>query len=235
MLIYINGKMRVRKEIPGGRFSNWEPSYYLVLGNEGTGDRPWRGKMFLVAIYNRVLDEQEIRRNYLVGWLSESGFKAGTQRVCDGLVAGYLFEERNGHKVRDSSGTHIPLDLRIPRSIQTQKKAYLDFSNRSFYQNPHLLQDAILNVFAFIPVGFLLHAGLRTRYGSSLKIAALVFIAGTLFTFGIESLQHFSLTRDSSLVDVISNMLGTVIGITIDKSYTAFLKSQRKFLQTKTF
>ena len=222
--VYINGKIRVRKEIPGGRFSNWDPSYHLVLGNEVTGDRPWRGKIFFVAIYNRVLGKEEIRQNYLVGWLPESASGDGTQRVSAGLVASYLFGERMGDKVSDSSGTHTPLDLHAPRSIQTYKRPHLDLSYTGISQNPNLLGDVILNIIIFLPVGFLLHAALRIRYGSSMKTAAFVFAVGTLFTFGIESLQHFSLTRHSSLVDVFSNMLGTVLGITIDRFYIRHLK-----------
>ena len=233
--VYINGERRARKEIPGGIFSNWDPSYHLVLGNEATGQRPWRGKIFFVAIYNRVLDKQEIRQNYRAGWFSAACSGPKASDFCDGLVAGYLFAERKGYKISDSSGTHTPLDLHIPRSIQIRKKAYLDFSNRSFFQNADLFRDVILNVLAFVPVAFLLHAALRTHHGASLKMSAFVFIIGTLFTFGIESLQHFSLTRHSSLMDMFSNMLGTVLGITIDKSYATFLKSQRKFLQAKTY
>ena len=233
--VYINGKRRVRKEIPRGRFTNWDPSYYLVFGNEATGDRPWLGKIFFVAMYNRVLGEQEIRQNYLAGWLSESNSGPEARRVSRGIVARYLFEEGMGDKISDNSGTHPPLDLHIPRSIQTHKKPCLDFSYRSFSQNPNLFRDVILNIVAFIPVGFLFHAALRSRYGSSVKTAAFVFIMGTLFTFGIESLQYFSLTRHSSLVDALSNTLGTAVGIAIDRFYTIYLKSRVKFLQTKDF
>jgi len=222
--VYVNGERRVRKEIPRGRFTNWDPSYYLVLGNEATGDRPWLGKIFFVAIYNRPLPETEIHQNYLAGWLSESSISPESSRVSDGVVARYLFDERRGNKVRDSSGTHTPLDLYIPGVIQTYKKPYLDFSHRSFSQNPNLFRDVILNIIAFVPVGFLFHAALRTRHRSSLKTAAFVFTMGILFTFGIESLQHFSLTRHSSLVDVLSNTLGTAVGIAIDRFYIRHLK-----------
>ena len=45
--IFVNGQMRLRQRVPAGRFTNWDPSYYLVLGNEATGDRPWIGKDIL--------------------------------------------------------------------------------------------------------------------------------------------------------------------------------------------
>lgn len=231
--VYINGTMQVRAKIPGGKFTNWDPSYYLMLGNEATGNRPWLGKIFFLAIYSRPLTEKEIHQNYLAGWLSES--RSGEQmcRASEGLVARYLFEERHGDRIGDSGETKAPLDLYIPPAIQTQKKSYLDFSHILFSKNSKraLFGDVILNIIIFIPMGFLLHAVLRRHCESSLKTAAFVFIIGTLFTFGIESLQYFSLTRHSSLVDMINNMVGTAVGIATDIFYIGYLKSQRKSLQ----
>lgn len=231
--VYTNGKRQAREEIPGGGFTNWDPSYYLVLGNEATGDRPWLGKILYVAIYNRVLGEQEISQNHLTGCLLKSSIDPEPHRIPDGLVARYLFEEAKGDKVADSSGTHTPLDLYIPGVIQTYEKPYLDFPYRSFFQDSHLSQDPILNIVAFVPLGFLFHAALRRRYGSSLKTSAFILIIGTLFSFGIESLQYFSLTRHSSLVDIFNNILGTAVGIITERSYRTFLKSQHTLLQTK--
>lgn len=229
--VYINGAMQAREKIPGGRFTNWDPSYYLVLGNEATGDRPWLGKIFFLAIYSRPLAEKEIRQNYRAGRFPGSSSEERVQRVSKGLVARYLFEERHGDRIGDSGGAKAPLDLCIPRVVQTYKKAYLDVSYRSFFQNPNLFGDVILNIIIFIPVGFLFHAALRSRCESSLKTAAFVFIMATLFTFGIESLQYFSLTRHSSFVDMINNMVGTAVGIATDIFYIGHLKSQRKSLE----
>lgn len=43
-------------------FSNWE-TYPLLIGNEGTGDRPWRGTLREVAIYDRVVGSDEVPRS----------------------------------------------------------------------------------------------------------------------------------------------------------------------------
>ncbi|MEA1948129.1 MAG: hypothetical protein U9N83_12610, partial [Thermodesulfobacteriota bacterium] len=55
--------------------------------------------------------------------------------------------------------------------------------------------------------------------------------AGTLFTLGVESIQHFSMTRDSSLIDVFTNMTGIAIGIMIDRVYNLFLNYKAERLQ----
>lgn len=228
--VYVNGERRVRKRLPGGRFTNWDPSYYLVFGNEATGDRPWLGKMLFAAIYDCVLDEHDVRRNYEAGWLSEPSHGHSIRPVSDGLVARYLFDERRGNKVGDSSGTQPPLDLEIPTVIKAHYRPYLALSSASFYENPILCWDTILNVVAFIPLGFLFHAALRTRCGSSLKTSAFVFLLGALFTFCVETSQHFTLSRYSSILDVFRNMLGTAIGIATGKPHIKYLKSRGKFV-----
>jgi glycopeptide antibiotics resistance protein len=243
--VYVNGDLRKRAEIPGGRFANWNSSHSLVLGNEATGDRPWIGKIFYVAIYNRPLTDHEIHQNYMVGWASEAISSGRGSLASGGIVAHYLFEERKGDKISNGINSSTLIDLHIPKTIISYKKAYLSFDSESykraylsfdlkeFLKNPRF-GDVALNILIFLPIGFLFHAGLRIRYGSSLKTFVLVLFVGTLFIFGIESLQYFSVTRNSSFKDVINNILGVTIGICADRLYEVYLKRQVKFLLIKT-
>ncbi|MGB9595836.1 MAG: LamG domain-containing protein [Candidatus Poribacteria bacterium] len=64
--LYINGNLYSESQQITGDLSNWN-NYPLVIGNELTGDRPWLGKLYLVGIYNRQLNPEEILRNYQVG------------------------------------------------------------------------------------------------------------------------------------------------------------------------
>jgi len=226
--IFINGEMMLRQKIPGGRFTNWDPSYPLVLGNEATGNRPWNGKIFYVAIYDRALSEREIHKNYLAGLAWDELPSKLDPLTSDGLVVRYLFEERKGDKVGDDSNTDTSRDLYIPKYIRYAEKAYLSLNLEESLKNPDFFKDAALNILAFIPLGLLFHATLRSRYGSSLKTFAFVLIAGTLFTFGIESLQYLLVTRQSSFIDVFNNMVGTAIGICVDRFYEVYLRSQSK-------
>jgi len=72
---------------------------------------------------------------------------------------------------------------------------------------------------------------LRTRFGLALKISLAGLLVGTLFTLGVESIQHFSMTRDSSLIGVFTNMTGIAIDIMIDRVYNMFLNYQAERLQ----
>jgi VanZ family protein len=219
--VYVNGHLRLRAPIPGGRFSNWDPSYSLVLGNEATGNRPWLGKLFLVAIYNRALSEQEIWKNYAAGRFFDPAVSPSDQRVRDGLLTLYLFSEGKGNRVLERSGKLSSLDLKIPPRVPViiTDREFLSSPYREFFSRSiksHRVIEIIGNIIIFIPFGLLLHAALRERYQLSLKIAAFVLILGALFTLSIESLQYFTETRHSSMTDVISNLIGTALGITID-------------------
>jgi hypothetical protein len=194
--VYVNGDLRKREEIPGGKFANWNSSYYLVLGNEATGDRPWIGRIFYVAIYNRPLTDQEIHQNYMVGWTSKAISSERGSLASGGIMAHYLFEERKGDKISDDTNDSTLIDLHIPKTIDIYKKAYLSFDLKRFLGKPHF-GDVTFNILIFLPIGFLFHAVLRTRYESSIKTFAFVLAIGTLFSFGMESLQYLSLTRNS--------------------------------------
>ncbi len=45
---------------PHGVMENWAPGYALLLGNEATGDRPWRGRIDALALLPRPLARAEL-------------------------------------------------------------------------------------------------------------------------------------------------------------------------------
>lgn len=66
--IYVNGVFTDDVDsVAGGNLSDWDDSFAFVLGNEASGDRPFAGKLRLVAIHNRALTEEQIQQNFAVG------------------------------------------------------------------------------------------------------------------------------------------------------------------------
>ena len=65
--IFINGIM-VYSGQRGGDLSTWADNYRLLLGNELSEGKPWKGTYYLVAVYNRALTITEIEKNYSVGY-----------------------------------------------------------------------------------------------------------------------------------------------------------------------
>jgi hypothetical protein len=64
--IYLDGLL-ITSDTVSGTFSNWEDSFGLGLANELTGDRPWLGEFYLVAVFDRALSEAEVEQNFLAG------------------------------------------------------------------------------------------------------------------------------------------------------------------------
>ncbi len=64
--LFLNGKQNQQRKV-AGKTSNWDRSFRLALANELSGDRPWQGTYYLVAIYNRVLSSSEIREHFQAG------------------------------------------------------------------------------------------------------------------------------------------------------------------------
>ena len=61
--IFVNGAV-VAVGTTGGALRDWARDLPLVIANEVTGDRPWLGDVFLVAVYGRSLQESEILQNF---------------------------------------------------------------------------------------------------------------------------------------------------------------------------
>ncbi|GHA04338.1 hypothetical protein GCM10008090_12100 [Arenicella chitinivorans] len=64
--IYVNGVPRVVASVLG-EFDNWDTGFDLILGNEASGDRPWLGEFYLVAIYCAALNRAQITQNQAAG------------------------------------------------------------------------------------------------------------------------------------------------------------------------
>ncbi len=77
----------------GTRLSNWNPEYPLLIGNERTGDRPWRGRVFALDITDAATPAASVRR-----------FSAGESVVLPGdAIAAFDFNGNSPYK--DATGT----------------------------------------------------------------------------------------------------------------------------------
>jgi fluoride ion exporter CrcB/FEX len=216
--VYVNGTMHTQSELPGGDFTNWNPGCYLIFGNEVTGDRQWQGSLFQVSIYNRPLREEEIGKEYKKGWKREKTPLHETDSSPTGILARYRFDEGIGNRIHDTTSHADAIELYRPGFLRRPTSHYLRWPKDSLI--PTLKsRDTTLNVIGFIPLGFLLHGALRNRRGRSLRLSVFVLFLGALLSFSFESMQYFSMSRDSSTVDLATNTLGTLIGIMIDRSY----------------
>jgi glycopeptide antibiotics resistance protein len=68
------------------------------------------------------------------------------------------------------------------------------------------------NIVGFVPLGFCFYPYLSARQGG--RAILLTIAVGAIVSFTIEILQAFLPTRDSGMTDIITNSLGTWIGMT---------------------
>lgn len=65
--IYVNGVLKQTDGSSKGTLVNWDNSYAFVLGNNQGRTKPWAGKIRMIAIHNRVLNQAQITQNFKVG------------------------------------------------------------------------------------------------------------------------------------------------------------------------
>jgi hypothetical protein len=211
--IYIDGTLN--KIVP--RFSllpvDKELSGVLILGNSPDGTHEWNGSFFGLSFYNKALGKEEVREHYL------GHFGGQTMPTTS-----YLFNERSGDVIHDHSGSGH--NLIIPQVFQPLQRTVLEMPEKILFFSSSNLKDIAINVIGFIPFGFYLSAWLRF----SIKLVApraylFSIVLGALISFAIELTQVYLPTRDSSLMDVFSNILGTAIGLyVLDKAHPIFRK-----------
>ena len=75
--------------------------------------------------------------------------------------------------------------------------------------------DIFANVIGYIPVGFLIVATLRSRFGVG-KTIAIATVASALLSISMEAVQTYLPSRHPSNLDVASNLLGGFAGALAD-------------------
>jgi len=73
------------------------------------------------------------------------------------------------------------------------------------------LEDILINVAAYVPLGFLLSIGYGARYGAALGALAAVFFA-TGLSLAMEAAQMFLPARIAANIDLLTNATGALIG-----------------------
>jgi VanZ family protein len=182
----------------------------LVLANSAVDDS-WPGQILGLAVYDRTLAAAEIEKH----------FKAGTPNIAlehnAGPVALYRFNEGSGTVVHNRIGSGA--DLTIPARYSVLHPGFVRplWRQQSFYaMRPWtrwgFWKDILVNIFGLVPFGLVFMA-----YFSLIKKiprpALVVVMLGFAISLTIEVGQSFLPTRDSGMMDLITNTLGTFLGV----------------------
>ncbi|HTY87708.1 MAG TPA: VanZ family protein [Candidatus Acidoferrum sp.] len=205
---YTNGLLADR--FPGFTVPRSHLGGRLVLGNAITGKHPWTGNLLGLAIFNRALDAPEIARHH--DWWARAEAKRLASEA--GLTALYLFDESAGLVAHDYSPHQHR--LLVPERYTVLRKRVLEPPWGPSAIKLSDLDDIVVNILGFIPFGFMVfwHRWL-VKPGSRIGNLVWTVSAGATVSLAIELIQVWLPNRTSSLLDLLTNTLGTFLGVLI--------------------
>jgi VanZ like family/Concanavalin A-like lectin/glucanases superfamily len=208
--IYINGQLA--QTYPHHRLLDSITSKKIgfILGDSPVGKNSWKGRIMKLSIYNRTFTGEQFFKHYQL--YLENNFNMRTEK--EGCIGLYLFNEKQGAIIQDYS--NLNNHLTIPALFRPVKKIILDPPWHDFHWNKSFVQDTIVNLFGFVPLGFFFTA-FSLKASNWRKKIIYISVAATGFAISliIELSQIYLPSRDSQLGDVICNSVGTVLGIII--------------------
>jgi VanZ family protein len=203
---YLDGALAVvapRFKIPQDAFTG-----RIVVGDSPQQPDSFQGQIRGLAIYDAELADAQVSRHYLT-W-TKNGHPDITESEHNHNIALYLFDEKGGTVIHNRAAAVA--DLYIPKTYTVANKIALEPFWKEFKRSPSYWKDNLMNVVGFIPVGFVFYAYFCVS--RPIRRAMLVTIAvGAATSLTIEVLQAFLPTRDSGTTDLITNTLGTYVGV----------------------
>jgi VanZ family protein len=200
LTMFVDGvAARTRSGVDFSLLSDKRMPAWMILGNSPTGESPWNGDLLSLSFYPKALSPGDV----------ESGETPPVIR--------YDFLEGDGAVCR--GGADSRYDLVIPSLFRAPKKGILVPPWRVQKFDRTFWKDVFVNILGFIPFGFAVYAWVRNR--GKRKVAmpmGTTLLLGAGISLFIELLQVYLPTRDSSLTDVINNVLGTYIGARLFQS-----------------
>jgi len=175
----------------------------IFVGHSVKGGGPWSGSVARLAIFDGTFNAATISRRYQQ-WTRI--------RHLDGEVdhrgAAYEFVRPARDLVSDVGKTGP--DLLIPKTFRLSEPKVLGWPD---HLNRSVAVDAIVNIAGFIPFGLGTCICLSFWTGWSIsRCVAMTILVGASVSLTIELLQVLLPTRDSSLADLVTNILGTALG-----------------------
>jgi hypothetical protein len=206
--VYADGKLV--KQLPEFRFSSHDLTGRLLLGNSPFSTHEWVGQLKGLAIYNRALTSDEVGEHY-VDWTSSNK----SALAADRPIALYLFDERGGREARNQADRNLAdssTNLVIPERFFILHEQFLARPWEEYRSDWRYWKDAVINIAGFVPLGLLFLAYFLMA-GRAKHPAALTIALGFAVSLTIEVGQAFLPTRDSGMTDIITNTLGTAVGV----------------------
>jgi hypothetical protein len=202
--VYADGAF-VKKSV-NFRLSSQDLTGQLIVGNSPITTDDWSGQLRGLAIYDRELTADEVSQHF-ANWTNSE--PPGLARSGE-AVALYRFTEGTGNVVHNHVDSAT--DLLIPERFFVLHEQFLEPPWQEFRQDWNYWKDVGINVAGFIPLGFFFFAYFRST-GRIKRPMLVTVVLGFTVSLTIEVLQAFLPTRDSGMTDLITNTLGTAVGV----------------------
>ncbi len=179
----------------------------LTLGNSVYGRHAWEGDIYGMSCYRHKLTGKEAKAHFNE-WQQTRSFSFA--KKSSPLIL-YLFEEKADGRIENHGSTNYP--LYIPSRIRALKPAFFPLQWNKTKLNYNFLKDSLLNLFGFMPLGIILVATFQRAGGPFRDHPILMTLAvGFTVSFCIEFAQAWMPSRNSDMMDLVLNSLGTWIG-----------------------
>ena len=196
---YFNGRLVKSKkdltlQIPYGDKTR------LILGNSQYGRHSWRGDVYGLAFFNHTLGAQDAALHF-ERWSRDRNFsfaKKGNPFLL------YYFDEEEGTRVSDHAGGDH--NLHLPSRLPILKKELLYWPWERFKLDEKGIEDIVLNLVGFMPLGFVVTWTLAGAGGVFEKKAAFIALFFcVVVSLIIEIVQAWMPSRSSSQLDLLCN------------------------------
>ncbi|UCF14803.1 MAG: VanZ family protein [Phycisphaerales bacterium] len=206
--IYVNGELagsyEVRSLIGVEHFCG-----YLNLGNSSIGCHSWKGNLYGLALYDRLLTSEQIRRHY--GLWSDRAVSIPAA-VEPEPVTLYTFSARTGVTVHNQTGNQN--NLTIPAKFKALKRHVVLQFWRNMTWDRGNVKDVLVNILGFVPFASCMMVVLAgNRHLSPGQAAVLTMLTGAILSLIIEIAQMGLPTRTPSSLDFLCNTLGAALGL----------------------
>jgi len=202
--VYIDGRLARVSSILGSAGDGFRGR--LVLADSPSASNSWSGKILGLSIYGRQLTNAQVAEH------SQLWTQGQEDRLVSdtSLVALYKFNEGRGNIVQNA--VNGMTDLIIPSHYSLLQSGFLTAPWREYKATWSYWLDFLVNIVGFVPLGFCFAAWLASMQSvRHPKVGTIAIGFATSLT--IEILQAFLPTRSSGMTDVITNTLGTTLGV----------------------
>lgn len=207
--VYLDGHLATAS--PGFGLSTSDLAGQLILANSPLRGHSWSGQLRGLAIYGSELSSQQVVRHYEDWTQRQEPARAKHERA----LALYLFNEHGGKIIRNAIGSGI--DLEIPGRYLVVHQLLLEPPWRELPTQQSYLKNCAINIAGFVPLGF--SFSLYFTAVCKMKRASIAAIVlGGAVSLVIESVQAYLPTRYSGMTDVITNTLGTCVGVALHRT-----------------